>query len=955
MKCRIAHLVALAASLALCWTPPPCAGQSQALNITGFETGETGDFQRVFGLGASCLEGPVITSALDGSPGAVPAGSFQELACLEVFNDRPRARGRELAWSAIPIARDLGLTSTDALIVAGSGQRRLEAQFDVLARWGGPVDDTSLPIRWLQVVFPAHVGAGSANNPAFVRVALRRMETPASSATPFAASITPVPATSRFMADTGLATFELDAANPALFHAIGVNPNDIDSATRIPVYSHVAGAGPYLSFDNGGTPLTLSTATPGQVTVDAGSFRILENGPAKVTVALDGHFSSGTGASLCTSGPTDYERFGYTLVATFQRASRHVLLEFHLRNECSDANSGPWTDDAVTVHRASWELPLGWTQVSAHAGGAGAVTTFGAGTVDVEQRKGTGSPWQRRARIRLNSVDQQTAQAFDRPVLAIQGQTAGPLGGNHLLAALNLAWMRYREPQAIVAQGSTLSLRVISESLVVGEGKGLWNQARLSLLPGPSGGPFANAIADVEALRTEAVDELERGLLVRTYRSRFDRASVLPTLGAGTGTPSATETTYLQLLGELHGQTVGAAPNGQWHRAKTFGSQLWPDVQRDLWLIDNPDPASNSGAMNYWNPSGTELLEFLRSGHPRWAWDFALPQSWLQTHTAYLNIGNQSHGNRAGVAVTSGGSGEGQWHRSAFGSDDYSYNQGLQLAYLLRPSPALRDRFRQAGITMTNRYSLPQAQQGLREAFVDQVDITRQVIQHFEMLANCAEFVPGAAGQACHDRLQEILAELGQDNLRAGLLCQGDIPNANTCDQPQQFMQNAMHFLFFHRMLRNYGDFGGLQRSLIEAPLVYYQQGMMQGPGGAIDVNADWAALMSCSLTGGGTQVNSCTWFDNGDGLSILGPNRPHTIAWLLQAHELDPTATPAIDLCTLGRAAFDNPSLAGWWADYLGNASGWWKGADQMFQGLAFGFGAYERCGLARVLRTGD
>ena len=196
----------------------------------------------------------------------------------------------------------------------------------------------------------------------------------------------------------------------------------------------------------------------------------------------------------------------------------------------------------------------------------------------------------------------------------------------------------------------------------------------------------------------------------------------------------------------------------------------------------------------------------------------------------------------------------------------------------------------------------------------------------------------------------------GQDFLRAGQLCQGDIPNATTCDQPQQFMQNAMHFLFFHRMLRNYGNFGGLQRSLAEAPLVYYQHGMTTPPqttppGGAIGVNADWAALMSCSLTAGGTQVNSCTWFDNGDGLSILGPNRAHTVGWLLQAHEFDST----VDLCNVGRAALDDPDLAVWWDDFLGNESGWWKGADQMFQGLVFGFGAYERCAATRVLYTDE
>ena len=74
-------------------------------------------------------------------------------------------------------------------------------------------------------------------------------------------------------------------------------------------------------------------------------------------------------------------------------------------------------------------------------------------------------------------------------------------------------------------------------------------------------------------------------------------------------------------------------------------------------------PAFTDGAMNYWNPSGAELLEFLRSGDPKWVWDFALPQSWLQMFSAYLNVGSQTHSSLNGLAVNSGGTGEGQWHR----------------------------------------------------------------------------------------------------------------------------------------------------------------------------------------------------------------------------------------------------------------------------------------------------
>ena len=165
---------------------------------------------------------------------------------------------------------------------------------------------------------------------------------------------------------------------------------------------------------------------------------------------------------------------------------------------------------------------------------------------------------------------------------------------------------------------------------------------------------------------------------------------------------------------------------------------------------------------------------------------FALPQSWLQMFTAYLNTGDHSHGNRNGLAVTSGGTGEGQWHRSAFGSDDYTYNVGMSLAYALRPSATLRDRFAQAARTVIDRYNIPKANESQREAFVNQVSITRQTIQHNEMLANAAEFSAGSFGSQAHAKLNEIVTELSRDNLRAGLMIEGDVLAAGAYSQPQK-------------------------------------------------------------------------------------------------------------------------------------------------------------------------
>ena len=105
---------------------------------------------------------------------------------------------------------------------------------------------------------------------------------------------------------------------------------------------------------------------------------------------------------------------------------------------------------------------------------------------------------------------------------------------------------------------------------------------------------------------------------------------------------------------------------------------------------------------------------------------------------------------------------------------------------------------------LVDRYSIPWVDQTLRDPFVNGVDTTRQNWQHFEMLANCAEFVPGPQGAACSSRLDEIVTELATDNLSAGPMCAGDIPSPTQCFTPQQFMINSMMHGFFMRVWLNW-------------------------------------------------------------------------------------------------------------------------------------------------------
>ena len=81
--------------------------------------------------------------------------SFTTLTCLRIRNDRPYQR-KEVAYSGVPIGKTLNIFNIDLdrLVIIGSQNKRIPAQFNILSRWGGAVTNSSKPVRWLEVAIP---------------------------------------------------------------------------------------------------------------------------------------------------------------------------------------------------------------------------------------------------------------------------------------------------------------------------------------------------------------------------------------------------------------------------------------------------------------------------------------------------------------------------------------------------------------------------------------------------------------------------------------------------------------------------------------------------------------------------------------------------------------------------------------------------------------------------------
>ena len=220
---------------------------------------------------------------------------------------------------------------------------------------------------------------------------------------------------------------------------------------------------------------------------------------------------------------------------------------------------------------------------------------------------------------------------------------------------------------------------------------------------------------------------------------------------------------------------------------------------------------------------------------------------------------------------------------------------------------------------MVERYDVPSEEEGDREPFVNTVDLGRSAIQHFEYLANCAEFAPGVRGGDCQAKLLKILEELAADNMSSGVMCGEDIPGPNPCGTPQQFMLNAHLHLFFHRVHANYGDVGGrLRRALVEAPRAFYTWAIpKEADGVTIDLDQDWPGGMDCDLTPDRADVVSCAGWADGD--PTFWENRPHTVSLLLLAQALD----PSIGLCQISRDALDALVAADALGAYVGEDVG--------------------------------
>jgi hypothetical protein len=363
------------------------------------------------------------------------------------------ARSGEVIHSGVPMPRSLGIKSTARLAVVDSANRAVPAEFRITARWNAPLSDTTAPIQWLLVTFPATVGARSS--------ASYRIVTDGSVANP--APARPLRLTQNgdlITVDTGAAIFRLGSNPDALFDEVV-----LDNGIRL----------------IGGGSLTLSSngASAGHSTTR--KTWVEEAGPLYASVVVTGAYDL---APVGNGGIGSIRRYVFTAGSATAIVRHAVAWEGNLAcNGCTKTTTGAPNGVRLEQVRDTLAVELGGattvTAVGAFAATAVTHATSSGQTAEVRQLLRGSRTEALRYSVNVAGATAAGSQA-DGGVLA----ASGPAGA----VAVALDKMHRYEPQALRRLGDgSLAVDIADDRVWLAHHQGLFGTLAVSALaPNPS-------------------------------------------------------------------------------------------------------------------------------------------------------------------------------------------------------------------------------------------------------------------------------------------------------------------------------------------------------------------------------------------------------------------------------------------------------------------------------------
>ncbi|RJP30889.1 MAG: hypothetical protein C4536_09140 [Actinobacteria bacterium] len=206
------------------------------------------------------------------------------------------ARNGEITTSGVPLPRDFNVYSPDDICLFDAGGSPVPCQKKVTARWGGSPGDTSKPVKWVLLDFPASVGA-SGESVYYLRRSSARADPPSPiNVSDDGATVT---------VNTGAAVFRMRRDSFNLFDSVDL-----------------AGVGGVLSPSSANGFAISAGGTEYRSSLSPASLSVEEAGPLRASVLVRGSHAAATGGG----------KLAYTARVHFYSGSSQARVFYTLEN-----------------------------------------------------------------------------------------------------------------------------------------------------------------------------------------------------------------------------------------------------------------------------------------------------------------------------------------------------------------------------------------------------------------------------------------------------------------------------------------------------------------------------------------------------------------------------------------------------------------------------------------------
>lgn len=364
---------------------------------------------------------------------------------LQVKETLGISRTAEMVHNGIPVAREEGWLSTTNLIIEDEEGTQIPATFEVLSRWAGGKDDTSQPIQWLLVTFPATLNAYETANYS-VKTGSPVSPTAVISLTDNGSSYT---------INTGTAQFVIGKTGYSFFDAISRGGN-------------------MLAQGNGGSNSTVAGQSEAAALAPR-NIVIERQNDHYVVIKIEGDYGNTPIGASPNDAPLSYKT-RYEFFASSPTAI--VTHKFFWAGSGSDSSNGrPSGDYHFTVDNVSLALPdmLSFSAADVYADQSTFLTSATAQQASIAQKRKTLFSDPSLAEL-TNGSDSASTVYASQPML-INRSTNGSL-------AVSIDHMKYFEPQSIETDGGgKITINVMAEPQYFADYQGTWARVGISALP----------------------------------------------------------------------------------------------------------------------------------------------------------------------------------------------------------------------------------------------------------------------------------------------------------------------------------------------------------------------------------------------------------------------------------------------------------------------------------------